>query len=123
MKKRICLLSAILLLCLCVLSGCGEKQNPLVGTWKVQSIDGSSSGYKVRSEVTFRDGGKVYDTDDFLSYMFNDDYPVTSWDTISNSTLILTGMFGDTVKVSYSISGKTLTLKNSYGQTAILQKQ
>lgn len=105
-----------------LLAACGEKQNPLVGTWKVESIDGSAKAYRVGSEVTFRDNGKVYDTDDFLSYKFNEEYPVTSWDTVSSSSLILSGLFGDTVKISYSISGKTLTLRDSYG-SAVLKKQ
>lgn len=122
--KKIFTWAAILSLLTGVLffSGCGKKQNPLVGTWTVQSVDGSTKSPYVGDQFTFSESGKVYDTDDFLAWAFNDDYPITSWEVVSDGKLMLAGMFGDTCKVTYSISGNSLSMTDSYGSTTVFKK-
>ena len=114
-------LVVIALIALFAFKGTNGGGNSLVGTWTLQSVNGSTDFYKVGKTITLNSSGKLYDNDNILAYFINDEYTLNSWESASG-VLYFSGVFGTSCQARYSLTGNTLTI-NADGDKLVFRKR
>ena len=110
MKKWMAIVLAAML-CLCLFAGCGEdkKDEPvtLVGTWEYKELDAAY----------------IFNEDGTGAYRFyGTELPFTYTDDGESVSILYTGNTSPNV-FAYTISGKTLSIEDSFGEMVKYTKE